>query len=381
MRNARAFLAIDDRGSRETWEQFLRREGIDVASGPAGGAAASSVGVVVADAGRLADTSTSAGPAPPSMVVGLLPVEPDVPADVLLGLPRGPEPLRYLAEWLNAPAAGQEWRAALDPVADAVCLLDDSGRVERCNRAFPALLGATEDAVIGRRFAPLMAGWSGEPADVWEGRIRPGAESSSVARPGGRSVALTISARSRPTGEDRGVVVVLADESEQGRLRDQVAAAEATAAEREARIRELERDVKLHLGFSAAAAEGEPAQSLSRSAPDVFCDALLRYQQALELAVERANYRTDRDPSAGLRALARLLGSAHAGPRDVIELHSVALRNHGGNASEGRARAYAEEGRIVLLELMGHLVSSYRSRTHAAAPARQGPPHDGDPPR
>ena len=59
--------------------------------------------------------------------------------------------------------------------------------------------------------------------------------------------------------------------------------------------------------------------------------------------------------------IAEELGYLRAGPRDVVELHSSALKRKTGVVSHVKAQAYVEEGRVTLLELMGHLVSYYRT--------------------
>ena len=52
-----------------------------------------------------------------------------------------------------------------------------------------------------------------------------------------------------------------------------------------------------------------------------------------------------------------------AGPRDVVELHTTALKRRLSSAGVEQAEAYTEEGRLLVLELMGNLVSYYRVYT------------------
>lgn len=51
------------------------------------------------------------------------------------------------------------------------------------------------------------------------------------------------------------------------------------------------------------------------------------------------------------------LGSA----RDLIEVHLQAMRDRSQHNTPKKLQAYFEEGRLLLLELMGHLASYYRS--------------------
>jgi len=105
------------------------------------------------------------------------------------------------------------------------------------------------------------------------------------------------------------------------------------------------------------------AAPLRQQAPEAF-DALLRgYAEVLEHAVEQRIYRVDHRVSDALGSLASQLGGLRAGPRDVVDLHTTALKRRLASAGTEEAEAYTEEGRLLVLELMGHLVSYYRGYT------------------
>ena len=55
------------------------------------------------------------------------------------------------------------------------------------------------------------------------------------------------------------------------------------------------------------------------------------------------------------------MGFLKAGPRDVVEIHSTTLKRKSSQATPQKAQAYAEEGRLLVLELMGCLASYYRN--------------------
>jgi len=107
-------------------------------------------------------------------------------------------------------------------------------------------------------------------------------------------------------------------------------------------------------------AERFGAMPLRESLPDVFDDLLSGYVSAIDHALEQRSHKVDRLVSDALRQLADRLGALRAGPRDVIDLHTMGMRRRLANASTEQANAYAEEGRLLVLELMGHLVSYYR---------------------
>lgn len=110
------------------------------------------------------------------------------------------------------------------------------------------------------------------------------------------------------------------------------------------------------------------AGPLSESAPAEFAALVERYAGLLDLALEQRQYKIDHNVGQELRALADQMGFLRAGPRDVVDIHSQALRRKTSRASRARAQALLEEGRLTVLELMGHLVSCYRSYAFGMPP-------------
>jgi DNA-binding response OmpR family regulator len=99
---------------------------------------------------------------------------------------------------------------------------------------------------------------------------------------------------------------------------------------------------------------------LRESAPEYF-DALVKhFEKNLELSVEKRILRVEHNVDEELRAMAEQLGSVKAGPRDVIDIYLLALKTLSKDAKPQKAQVYAEEGRLLVLGLMGNLVSFYR---------------------
>jgi hypothetical protein len=86
-----------------------------------------------------------------------------------------------------------------------------------------------------------------------------------------------------------------------------------------------------------------------------------RYAELLDLAVEQRAYKVEHRLSDALRAVADDLGFLNAGPRDVVELHTAALKQRITGVPALKAQAYIDEARVMVLELMGYLVAYYRS--------------------
>jgi DNA-binding NarL/FixJ family response regulator len=99
--------------------------------------------------------------------------------------------------------------------------------------------------------------------------------------------------------------------------------------------------------------------SLEEYAPESF-DAFVReYGELLELALGERKQGSAHDAKRVCR-LAESFGNRNAGARDVVEVHRTALTLSAARAAAEDVRAYTEEGRLLVLELMGHLVSYYR---------------------
>jgi CheY-like chemotaxis protein len=110
----------------------------------------------------------------------------------------------------------------------------------------------------------------------------------------------------------------------------------------------------------AASGRGPQPPPLSEGHPEAFVELVSRYEHLLDLALQQQKYKIQHDISALLLEMGERLGSLGAGPRDVIEVYGTALKSRSAGAIAARARAYLDEGRLLVLELMGHLVSYYR---------------------
>ncbi len=101
---------------------------------------------------------------------------------------------------------------------------------------------------------------------------------------------------------------------------------------------------------------------LSETRPEEFHDLLGSYEEALDLVMDQKTYKVDHNISELLRDLASRIGFLRGGPRDVIELHSTAVRNKTRDVGKQRAKAYFSEGKFMAFGLLGHLASFYRNR-------------------
>ena len=101
--------------------------------------------------------------------------------------------------------------------------------------------------------------------------------------------------------------------------------------------------------------------SLRESYPELFNILLKNYKVLINKAVEYRIKGRDDSVSESLIEIAGRLGEVMAKPRDVIELHLNAIREITEATVSSKKQVYLEEGRIMVLELMGNLVSYYRT--------------------
>jgi DNA-binding response OmpR family regulator len=114
---------------------------------------------------------------------------------------------------------------------------------------------------------------------------------------------------------------------------------------------------------AAVAAQSLGLTPLRESLPDLFDELVQHYGDLLDQALEQRVYKVNYQLAESLRALGDQLGFIKAGPRDVVQIHHAALLIKAANVTVSKARAYIEEGRMLILELMGNLVSYYRNYT------------------
>src|SRR5581483_951867 len=114
---------------------------------------------------------------------------------------------------------------------------------------------------------------------------------------------------------------------------------------------------------ATVAAQSLGLKPLREIMPDLFEELVQHYGELLDLALEQRIYKVNYQISESLRALGDQLGFLKAGPRDVVQIHHTALQEKASNVTLSKSRAYIEEGRLLILELMGNLVSYYRNYT------------------
>lgn len=94
--------------------------------------------------------------------------------------------------------------------------------------------------------------------------------------------------------------------------------------------------------------------------PVELADLMARYAELLEKKLQSRVYKVDDQVSIELRNIAGLLSAKSVGPRAVVDIHCAVLKEKLGGANAVKSKAYLEESRLLLVELMGYLAETYR---------------------
>ena len=147
---------------------------------------------------------------------------------------------------------------------------------------------------------------------------------------------------------------------------------------RERELRMLETAVATTDSTETACAFGQ--LSLRKANPSEFDELVEHYGSLIEHALEQRTFKVDHHIGRELRSLADRLGNQRARARDIVELHTIALKTKTSGLPQTRVSVCTEEARYILLELMGHLCSHYRAYSlgSSAVTASSTPAHTGN---
>lgn len=101
--------------------------------------------------------------------------------------------------------------------------------------------------------------------------------------------------------------------------------------------------------------------TLREAYPEKFQELVQQYAACLDQAFDQRVYQINYQISNNLKTLASALSLLRAGPRDVVDVHNTAIQAAFQKYKLPRRQVYFEEGRLLLLELMGNLAQAYRS--------------------
>lgn len=114
-------------------------------------------------------------------------------------------------------------------------------------------------------------------------------------------------------------------------------------------------------GASTVVKKAHGGGSLRDALPTTFEELVTDYLAVLDLAVRGDQVTSDLTITDGLQKLAIHLGCMEAESGDVIQIHSTGMIRKFDQLCAEEARRAMEVGNRLVLELMGHLVSYYRT--------------------
>lgn len=256
----------------------------------------------------------------------------------------------------------------MDTSPISITVVDREGRLVFANEQAEKVLGLTREELTARTYdAPAwhITDFDGEPVPEAELPFpRVMAERGhvydvrhAIEWPDGQRRLLSINGAPiyDEAGEVERVIFAIEDVTEQVRAEEE-------------RVAQLERELEALESLAAlpnihVSGRSFGLASLRESRPYVFDDLVERYEVLMDVALEKRAFRVEDDSSKEVTAMAERLGALRAGPRDVVDIHIAALRNKNNQSNPIKAEAYAEESRLIALELMGELVSYYRNRS------------------
>ncbi len=262
---------------------------------------------------------------------------------------------------------------------DTLIVVDTEAKIKTINPETSNLLGYTEEELVGQPISVVFAEEEEEEAKQFfqffkhvdksktgEHREIRNVELTYKAKDGRRiPMSFNASVLTDGYGNITGVVAGAKD------ISDIRQAQEAEARAKVERIEQLERELRSLEQLSTSAQTTITAQffgvvPLSESVPDMFNELAQRYGGLLDLALEQRAYKVKHNISGELRSIADQMGFLKTGPRDVVEIHSITMKRKGKGVTSEKFQAYVEEGRLMVLELMGYLASFYRAYSSTA---------------
>ena len=105
------------------------------------------------------------------------------------------------------------------------------------------------------------------------------------------------------------------------------------------------------------------ALQLREALPQPFEKMVQRYGHLLHMALEEEGAKEEYSISGELSAMGEQLGTLNVGPGDVVAIHTEAFKRKLREVNNQKAQAYMHEGRLMVIELLGKLVSFYRDRS------------------
>lgn len=103
-------------------------------------------------------------------------------------------------------------------------------------------------------------------------------------------------------------------------------------------------------------------KSLQETDINLFNNYTEQYAIILDDVLIESIYKVNKKTGKKLKTLATQMGAYGLTPGDIVEIHNAVLADRNDGITPEHAQAYIDEGRLVILQLMGYLASHYRQQ-------------------
>jgi hypothetical protein len=281
------------------------------------------------------------------------------------------------------PALDNFSRAVLDSITGMIVIIDADGFIRYSNRAWTRFLSnlsqAHPVAAPGGNYFDFCRWLTTSDPDQYEavesglhGLFSDSADPFECALRALASDKQPLFVLRAARVEQAGPLLAVLVHNEAAEIQQSLVRATESRSRKVSQVRESQVLDRLDADTEASATEAFELGLLRLTVPEEFVRLTENYSSVLELAMVHRIYRVAGSVSVRLRVLAEELADVNAHPRDLIEIHKRAFVKKSRGLSPGRAAMLLEEGRLVLLEVMGYLASYYR-RAQSPEPRRGTP--------
>lgn len=269
------------------------------------------------------------------------------------------------------------YRTLLESAAEGIVVVDVTGRIVMVNGKAGELFGYRQEELLGQSVEILL------PESRREAHRAHRAEYLANPRNRSMGIGLDLVARRRE-GSEFPVEIALCHAGEGAEMLTMASVSDITRRKKweeektrlmEERIRELEETFHTLEGMArppeaAVTARIMGVLPLRETAPGEIAEMTETYCRIMDDALERRIHKSEGNLAEKLGDLASRLGFLNATPRDVVELHSAALKVKSHTGPAPRMRRYLDEGHFLLVELIGYLATYYHNRAFSHGEVR-----------